>query len=72
MARQRCTASGERRSWSYYEWTTSDGTCPDCGSPVEVWVRGADLYPFAKAKAHKAPAGVTPSPYGHHSPDTSS
>lgn len=71
MARLRCTASGQRRSWSYTEWISGEAVCPDCGAPVRVWVRGTDLYPFAMTRAHKAPAGVTPSPYGHHQPDTS-
>lgn len=64
--RVRCTASGQERSWDSGAWINGAGLCPDCGAAVEVWVRGTDLYPKAKAKAHKAPLGVTPAPYAAH------
>lgn len=65
----RCTASGQARSWERDAW--SDGNednpviCPDCGAVGPwVWVRGTDLCPRAKTRAHDAPNGITPSPYG--------
>jgi hypothetical protein len=59
----KCTASSQRRSWRSDEWETGKGICPDCGADVEVWVRATDLFPMGKARAHRAPVGVTPAPY---------
>jgi hypothetical protein len=64
--RVRCTASGEERTWEPDAWVAGEGLCPDCGAEVQVWVRGLDLCPRAKARAHKAPAGVAPAPYAVH------
>lgn len=62
----RCTASGGVRTWTSDAWISGVGLCPDCGAQVEVWVRGSDLSPRAKARAHSAPPGVTPAPYAVH------
>lgn len=63
MPTVRCTATGEERTWESGAWINGEGYCPDCGGEVNVWVRGFDLFPRAKARAHKVPAGVTPGPY---------
>lgn len=70
MTTVRCTASGEERSWLGDAWSGLDVDtvrCPDCGlvAPYAalVWVRGTDLYPRAKTRAHQAPEGVTPGPF---------
>lgn len=65
---ERCTASGQERVWSDRAWIeggdpATPAVCPDCGGPVGVWVRGSDLFPRAKARAHRAPEGVEPAPY---------
>jgi hypothetical protein len=60
----RCTASGRERTWERAAWTAGHGLCPDCGAEVDVWVRGTDLAPRAKARAHRAPQGVEPREYG--------
>jgi hypothetical protein len=62
----KCTASSEVRTWTREAWVQGQGYCPDCGALVDVWVRGSDLAPRAKARAHQAPEGVTPEPYGVH------
>lgn len=61
--RARCTASGRERSWPEEAWSAGEGSCPDCGARVKVWVRGFDRFPRAKARAHYAPAGSNPAPY---------
>lgn len=46
---------------------TSEGVlCPDCGARTAALVRGSDLYPTLKVRAHDAPEGVTPAPYAAH------
>lgn len=40
--------------------------CPDCGAETVGVVRNNDLSPRLKVRAHDAPPGVTPSPYGVH------
>ncbi len=62
----RCTATGRQRSWLKEAWLSGDAYCPDCGGKVEVWVRGTDLFPHGKAKAHPVPDGVIPAPYAVH------
>ncbi len=44
-------------------WTNFDVLCPDCGGKATGWVRGSDLYPMMKIRAHEAPPGVEPGPY---------
>jgi hypothetical protein len=48
----KCTASSEVRTWTREAWVQGQGYCPDCGALVDVWVRGSDLAPRAKARAH--------------------
>lgn len=67
----RCTASGQVRTWLGKAWSGLDVAavqCPDCGLVAShdalVFVRATDLAPRAKTRAHRAPPGVTPSPYG--------
>jgi len=62
----RCTASGQQRTWTSEAWSADMAYCPDCGAETKPWVRGADLFPHAKVRAHKAPPGVTPAPYAVH------
>lgn len=59
----RCTASGQERSVDRDEWAQEVGTCPDCGGQAPFWVRGTDIAPRLKIKAHNAPPGVTPAPH---------
>lgn len=63
-ARVPCTATGQRRSFTTEEWIASAAACPDCGETVDLWVRGTDLAGTARVRAHRAPTGVTPAPYG--------
>ena len=63
----RCTASGQvRHAATYDDWDGNRDNqivCCDCGGTAIVWVRGTDLVPRAKVRAHNAPTGVVPGPF---------
>lgn len=66
LSSTRCTASRQMRSWHGDSWWKMPVVCPDCGHVGDLcWVRGTDRAPLAKTRAHMAPEGITPSPYGH-------
>lgn len=62
-AEMRC-GNFQRAARDTEAWLAETCECPDCGSRAVVFVRQTDLFPYAKIRAHAAPPGVTPSPYG--------
>lgn len=65
MAGVRC-GNFERSAADLAAWLADEVLCPDCGAPTATLVRGTDLYPRMKIRAHRAPEGVTPGSYAAH------